>query len=223
MTTFAAGPLTLIYGVNPTLYINYGGGANALNTSFTPAASAFAVFDGATQLTVDSVTVAAQVIELALSGTVGATDSVTLSYTPPGSNPIQDTAGNLLGAIVSASVTVTSGAPSVICGYIGGPPGSPNARPAYLDADVSFSTSQGILTPSRNWPAYMSPDNVTLTADYWPAPYRPCPGREVNAPGYCRAGQTIRVPRFEIFALAYYGAGPPINWAYWSANFRAPG
>ena len=95
----------LIHGTNPTLTIAISGAS--LNTSDTPATSSFTVMDGLTSIPVSGVTVNSASVTLALTGTINLGDTVTLSYTPPGTSPIQNTNGLLMAAIVTAPVTVS--------------------------------------------------------------------------------------------------------------------
>ena len=95
----------LVHGTNPTLTIAITGAS--LNTSDTPATSAFTVMDGLTSIPVSGVTVNSASVTLALTGTISLGDTVTLSYTPPGTNPVQNTSGLLMAAIVAAPVTVS--------------------------------------------------------------------------------------------------------------------
>jgi hypothetical protein len=106
--------VALPHGVNPTLTLTTNG--SALNPARVPPASAFALSD-TDGVTIDHVIgVTATSITLALAGTVGASDTLTLSYTPPGMSsyntpattaPAQDASGNLLAAITAAAVTVS--------------------------------------------------------------------------------------------------------------------
>ncbi len=91
-------------GSNPTLVIAVN---ETLDLSATPAASAFTVKDNGSAVTVSSVTIGASSVSLALTGTIGAGDAVTLTYTPPATNAVQSTSGTQMAAINSAAVTVT--------------------------------------------------------------------------------------------------------------------
>ncbi len=91
-------------GTNPTLVIEV---AETLDTGSVPAASAFTVEDNGSAITVSSVTVGASSVSLALSGTIASGDLVTVSYAPPATNAVQNTAGTLMAAINSATATIT--------------------------------------------------------------------------------------------------------------------
>ena len=69
-----------------------------LDTGSTPPASAYAVtvtddMNAVTNPTVTGVSISGDEVTLTLSATVGATDTVTLDYTAPTTNPIQDVSG----------------------------------------------------------------------------------------------------------------------------------
>ena len=80
----------------------------ALDTSSTPAAAAFAVTVASLARTVSSVSVSGSAVTLTLSGTVRSGHTVTVSYTVPTSNPIQDAAGNDAAALTNHAVTNNS-------------------------------------------------------------------------------------------------------------------
>ena len=83
--------------------------SEALATGFVPAASAFAV----SGKTVSSVALNGATVNLTLSAAVASSDALTVAYTPPGSNKLQDAAGNLTAAFGPASVANTvAAAPS---------------------------------------------------------------------------------------------------------------
>lgn len=67
-----------------------------------PAASAFAVSGGKT---VSSVSIAGAVISLTCSAAYANGDTITVTYTKPGTNPIQDAAGNQTSGFGPSSVT----------------------------------------------------------------------------------------------------------------------
>ena len=70
----------------------------ALDEASVPAASAYAVAADGAAATVSSVAVAGSRVELALASRVEPGDEVTVSYDPPASNPVRDTAGNAAAA-----------------------------------------------------------------------------------------------------------------------------
>ena len=77
----------------------------ALDDSSTPAASAFAVTVAGSSVTVSGVAIDGATVTLTLTTAAGQGDSVSLSYTAPQNNPIQDEAGNDAAALTDRSVT----------------------------------------------------------------------------------------------------------------------
>ena len=75
-----------------------------LDTGSTPAASRFTVQVNGNTRTVTGVRVAGSAVRLTLSSAVGENDEVTVSYAVPGTNPIQDAAGNDAGALTNQGV-----------------------------------------------------------------------------------------------------------------------
>ena len=101
----------LVDGVNPALASAAVNGAaltliygEALDESSTPATDAFTVTVAGSGRTVTHVAVSGRVVTLTLASAVTASQEVTLTYTVPGTNPIQDLAGN---ASQAYTVTVT--------------------------------------------------------------------------------------------------------------------
>ena len=66
----------------------------ALDDTSTPANSAFTVSVAGTPQTVSMVEISVMEVTLTLSGAVTSGDTVTVTYMVPGSNPVQDAAGN---------------------------------------------------------------------------------------------------------------------------------
>ena len=77
----------------------------ALDTNSVPAASAFTVLVGGVARTVSDVAVGGSAVTLTLSSAVTDGQTVTLSYTVPASNPIQDAASNGADALTNQAVT----------------------------------------------------------------------------------------------------------------------
>lgn len=91
-----------------TLTITYN---ETLDTASIPATSAFIPKVNGTARGISNVSVLASSVILTLTSAVLQTDTVTLSYTVPGVNPVQDAAGNNAPSYVDQSVTNnTSGA-----------------------------------------------------------------------------------------------------------------
>ena len=84
----------------------------ALDEGSEPAGTAFTVTAGDAEPTVSAVTVSGTTVTLTLASAVTAADAVTLVYTVPSSNPIQDIAG--MGAPAIAAADVTNLTPPVI-------------------------------------------------------------------------------------------------------------
>ena len=95
----AANPAT-VNGTLLTLTFN-----EALDAGSVPAASAFTVRVAGATRTVNSVAVAGSTVTLTLASAAVAGQTVTVSYTAPGTNPIQDAAGNDAGNLSNQAVT----------------------------------------------------------------------------------------------------------------------
>ena len=81
-----------------------------LDTGSVPAGSAFSVTVGtATAANPDAVAVSGRTVTLTLAAAVGASDTVTLDYTKPASNPVQDVHGNDAATFSGQAVSVTTG------------------------------------------------------------------------------------------------------------------
>ena len=93
----------------------------ALDTGSIPAASAYTVTVAGSQRTVSSVTVNGTAVTLTLASAVTDGQAVTVSYTVPGTNPVQDTAGNVAAALSNQTVTVVDGtAPTLTTAAVNG-------------------------------------------------------------------------------------------------------
>ena len=77
----------------------------ALDTTSTPDTSAYTVTVAGSQRTVSSVTVSGSAVTLTLASAVTDGQAVTVSYTVPGTNPVQDTAGDDAAALSNQTVT----------------------------------------------------------------------------------------------------------------------
>ena len=89
--------------------------SEALNEGSTPGGEAFTVHvTGGTAPSVTDVSVRGMAATLVLSAPVSSTDTVTLDYTPPLSNPFEDEAGNGAGAFTARTVTNDTSAPAVV-------------------------------------------------------------------------------------------------------------
>ena len=89
-----------VIGVSLVLIYN-----EALDTGSTPAATDYTVTVTGSQRTVSSVTVNGTAVTLILSSAVTDGQAVTVSYTVPGTNPVQDAAGNDAAALADQTVT----------------------------------------------------------------------------------------------------------------------
>ena len=77
----------------------------ALDTTSAPAASDYTVTVAGSQRTVSVVAIRGSAVTLTLSPPVTAGQAVTVSYTVPGTNPVQDAAGNDAAALSNQTVT----------------------------------------------------------------------------------------------------------------------
>ncbi|MEB3232298.1 MAG: FG-GAP-like repeat-containing protein [Leptolyngbyaceae bacterium] len=80
----------------------------ALDGASDPATGAYSVLVNGTQRTVNSVDANGTTVTLTLASAVTSSDTVALSYTVPGTNPVQDVAGNDAIALTTQSVTNTT-------------------------------------------------------------------------------------------------------------------
>ena len=89
--------------------------SEALNEGSTPQGEAFTVHvTGGTAPSVTDVSVRGMTATLVLSAPVSSTDTVTLDYTPPLSNPFEDEAGNDAEAFTARTVTNDTSPPTVV-------------------------------------------------------------------------------------------------------------
>ena len=77
----------------------------ALDTASVPAASAYDVQVGGSARSVSNVAIAGSSVTLTLATPVTSANSVTIAYTKPATNPVQDGAGNDAASFSAASVT----------------------------------------------------------------------------------------------------------------------
>ena len=85
--------------------------SEALDTGSVPATSAYSVVVGsATGVAPSSVAVVGAKVKLTLSTAAPSSDTVTVTYTKPGTNPLQDLAGNDAVALSARAVTNNTGA-----------------------------------------------------------------------------------------------------------------
>ena len=82
--------------------------SETLDTSSVPAASSFTVATDGSATTVTGVGVSSNQVTLTLGQTIGTGQSVSVAYTAPASNPLKDTAGNLLPSFGATSTTNSS-------------------------------------------------------------------------------------------------------------------
>ena len=103
--------------VNGTaLRLNYN---EALDTTSVPAVGSFAVSVAGTNQTPTAISVSGKTVTLTLGTAATAGQTVTVTYTVPTTNPIQDLAGNDAAALSSRSVTyLDSTAPTVVGGTV---------------------------------------------------------------------------------------------------------
>ena len=79
----------------------------------TPATSAFTVTSAGSSVSVDSVDVSGEEVTLTLGSSVSRSDTVTVTYTVPGSDAITN-AGDLEAAAITSSQTVTNNSPPAV-------------------------------------------------------------------------------------------------------------
>ena len=92
------------------LKLNYN---EALDTTSTPATTDFTVSVAGTSRTLSAVSVSGTSVTLTLGTAATAGQTVTVTYTKPSTNPIQDLAGNDAADLSSQTVTNVTGAPTL--------------------------------------------------------------------------------------------------------------
>lgn len=85
-----------------------------LDGDSTPVPSTFAVRVNGRSNAVSSVSVDGATVTLALDTEISATDTATVSYSPPATNPVRDPAGHLAGSLVNHPVTHVGNIPEIV-------------------------------------------------------------------------------------------------------------
>ena len=87
--------------------------SGSLDTDPLPDKSAFSVTSGADSLTIDSISASGSTLSLRLNAAVGRTAAVRVAYTPPMTNPLQDSNSRAVPAFTLEATNNTPSAPSV--------------------------------------------------------------------------------------------------------------
>lgn len=114
--------------------------------AFTPAASAFAVSGGKT---VSSVARSGAAITLTVNSAYAYGDTITVTYTKPGSNPLQDAAGNQTASFGPSSVTNNIAAPGDVTAPTVNSAAVANATPAIVAIAISEALD-GAFVPAAS-------------------------------------------------------------------------
>ena len=104
-----------------------------------PAGGDFSI-GGVASVTVNTVAISGSMVTLTLSQAVTSGDTVTVSYTKPGTNPLRDAAGNESVGLTNAAVTNNTPAPT--------PPSPPTAVMASSDAAGALAVSWTAPSPA---------------------------------------------------------------------------
>ena len=136
------------------------------NTTSTPANDAYAVMvGGSTGPAVNNVAISGMTVTLTLATAVTGGLAVTLDYTPPGTNPVQDTFGNDAVMLDEQTVTNSTGVP-VISIAAGTAVDEGTAATFTLTADPAPGTDLTVtvtVTEAGNFIAGAAPTTVTIT------------------------------------------------------------
>ena len=145
----------------------------ALDTASEPGASAFTVKVGGTAVSLASsnpVAVAGRTLTLTLAAAVTAADTVTVSYTAPGSNPLQDAGGTDAAAFSDLAVTnLTADGPTLTGAEVDGTGlvltfGDPlNTASAPGAAAFTVKVGGTAVTQASSGPVAIAGSTVTLT------------------------------------------------------------
>ncbi len=145
-----------------TLTLNY---SEALDTNSTPATTDFTVSVAGTDQTPTGVVVSGSAVTLTLGTAATAGQAVTVTYTVPATNPIQDLAGNDAAALSSQAVTNNTPAPPRVSqpsfgGFPGGGGGGPS--PSTIDYEWTVKHDIEALTRGNDAPTGMWSDGTTI-------------------------------------------------------------
>jgi uncharacterized repeat protein (TIGR02059 family) len=132
----------------------------ALDPASIPSGAAFTVMQGTTNITVNSVTPSGSSIALGLID--APTGAITVSYTPPVTNPLQDVAGNDVLTIASRTV-ITDTAPPTLLALSSTP--ADGATSVAVDGNIvlNFSESVQIGTGNIKIVSLNGTDNRTIS------------------------------------------------------------
>ncbi len=133
----------------------------ALDERRTPATSAFTVTSGGSGVGVDSVGVSGSEVALTLARRVGAGDTVTMTYTVPGSNAITN-AGRLKAAAITSSQTVTNSSVANTDATLSALTISSGLDPAFDSATTSYTSAVKNSTDEVTVAATANDSNATF-------------------------------------------------------------
>ena len=147
-------------GITPTLVVATVDGTSlkliyseALDTGSVPAASAYSVVVGsATGVPPSSVAVSGAKVTLTLSTGAASGDTVTVTYTKPGTNPLQDLASNDAAALSAQAVANNTG--------------STNNQPVFPTAPTTRSVAENTVTATQFGTAVTATDGDSDTLTY---------------------------------------------------------
>ena len=151
-------------GITPTLVVASVDGTSlkliyseALDTGSVPAASAYSVVVGsATGVAPSSVAVSGTKVTLTLSTGAASGDTVTVTYTKPGTNPLQDLASNDAAALSAQAVANNTG--------------STNNQPVFLTAPTTRSVAENTITATQFGTAVTATDADSSDTLYYTLP-----------------------------------------------------
>ena len=151
-------------GITPTLVVATVDGTSlkliyseALDTGSVPAASAYSVVVGsATGVAPSSVAVSGAKVTLTLSTGAASGDTVTVTYTKPGTNPLQDLASNDAAALSAQAVANNTG--------------STNNQPVFPTAPTTRSVAENTITATQFGTAVTATDADSSDTLYYTLP-----------------------------------------------------
>ena len=151
-------------GITPTLVVATVDGTSlkliyseALDTGSVPAATAYSVVVGsATGVAPSSVAVSGAKVTLTLSTGAASGDTVTVTYTKPGTNPLQDLASNDAAALSAQAVANNTG--------------STNNQPVFPTAPTTRSVAENTITATQFGTAVTATDADSSDTLYYTLP-----------------------------------------------------